>query len=102
MSDKELVDERQSRRPERHGHGDQSHCSGPLDVKPIRYRRKRNDTAQEEFGERAGRNDRGPSRSAIGPKNGARPPPEIAPAVTAAAVSARLQPSSSLIARAQL
>jgi hypothetical protein len=45
----------------------------------------------------AGSNNRGPSRSAIGPKNGARPPPEIAPAVTAAAVSARLQPSSSLI-----
>src|SRR5262249_49476266 len=57
MSDKELVDERQSRRPERHGHGDKPNGWGPLDEKPIRYRRKRNDTAQEEFGERAGRNE---------------------------------------------
>jgi hypothetical protein len=45
----------------------------------------------------AGSSNRGPNRSAMGPKNGARPPPAIAPADTAAAVSARLQPSSSLI-----
>jgi hypothetical protein len=45
----------------------------------------------------AGSNNRGPSRSAIGPKNGERTPPKIAPAVTAAAVSARLQPNSSLM-----
>jgi hypothetical protein len=45
----------------------------------------------------AGKSNRGPSRSATGPKNGESTPPEIAPIVTAAAVSARLQPRSSLM-----
>ena len=45
----------------------------------------------------AGSKNRGPSRSAIGPKKGESTPPEIAPIVTAAAVSARLQPRSSLM-----
>ena len=44
----------------------------------------------------AGSKNRGPSRSARGPKNGESTPPEIAPTVTAAAVSERLQPRSSL------